>query len=64
MGLTPLEGLMMGTRSGDIDPSLTFYLDDVKDKPKAAQELLAKKSGLLGICGLSDMRKIQGKCRI
>lgn len=62
MGLTPLEGLIMGTRSGDLDPSLPFYMmrkaglsaDD-------ADKALSKKSGLLGITGgkYSDFRDIE-----
>jgi acetate kinase len=59
MGLTPLEGLVMGTRSGDIDPAILFYL---AEKGYSIQELNAlcnKKSGLLGISGRSnDMRNL------
>ena len=59
MGLTPLEGLIMGTRSGDIDPAVLFYLarkeglsiDDL-------DRMLNKESGLKGICGSNDMREI------
>jgi acetate kinase len=60
MGFTPLEGLMMGTRSGSIDPGILTYLAREK-RLKAAQldDLLSTKSGLLGISGLSsDMRQI------
>ncbi|MDR3050918.1 MAG: acetate kinase [Oscillospiraceae bacterium] len=60
MGLTPLEGLMMGTRSGDIDPAIVQYLMD-RDGLTIAQvmDLLNKKSGLLGLSGkTSDMRDI------
>jgi len=60
MGLTPLEGLVMGTRSGDVDPSLHGYLADTLgyDVHKVT-EILNKKSGLLGISGLNaDMRSI------
>ncbi len=59
MGFTPLEGLVMGTRSGDIDPSIVIYL--IKDLGFSLQEvedILNKKSGLFGLCGESDMRKI------
>ncbi len=60
MGLTPLEGLMMGTRSGDIDAGVLSYLMSKKDMN--AQEVvnyLNKKSGLLGISGISsDLREI------
>lgn len=59
MGLTPLEGLIMGTRSGDIDPSLVIYLiEELGLSTKEATELLNKKSGLYGIAGKSDMREI------
>jgi len=61
MGMTPLEGLIMGTRSGDIDPAIIFYL--VKEKGLAHDEmelLLNKHSGLKGICGVNDMRQIAG----
>ncbi|MEU7180072.1 acetate kinase [Streptomyces celluloflavus] len=60
MGLTPLEGLVMGTRSGDIDPAVTFHLKRVAGM--SADEidvLLNKKSGLLGLCGDNDMREIR-----
>jgi acetate kinase len=60
MGFTPLEGLMMGTRSGSIDPGILTYLAREK-RLRAAQldDLLSTKSGLLGISGLSgDMRQI------
>ncbi len=59
MGLTPLEGLVMGTRSGDLDPAILFYLGrengmDLDD----LDALLNKESGLKGICGENDMRTI------
>ncbi|MFE5741492.1 acetate kinase [Streptomyces celluloflavus] len=60
MGLTPLEGLVMGTRSGDIDPAVTFHLKRVAGM--SADEidvLLNQKSGLLGLCGDNDMREIR-----
>jgi len=60
MGFTPLEGLIMGTRSGDIDPSLVEYLA-AKDGLSLSEvdALLNKQSGLLGISGLtSDMREL------
>ncbi|QKJ22055.1 acetate/propionate family kinase [Poseidonibacter lekithochrous] len=60
MGLTPLEGLMMGTRSGDLDPAVISYLMERKDM--SANEMtnyLNKKSGLLGVSGISsDLREI------
>ncbi len=59
MGLTPLEGLVMGTRSGDIDPGLFDYLVNKGLSPKEINQTLNKKSGLLGISGLShDMRTL------
>lgn len=59
MGLTPLEGLLMGTRCGDLDPSVVIYLiEELGLPPKEITELLNKKSGLLGLCGKSDMRDI------
>lgn len=59
MGLTPLEGLVMETRSGDLDPSVVLYLIDVLGmKTNEIVELLNKKSGLLGLCGKKDMRDV------
>ena len=59
MGFTPLEGLVMGTRSGDIDPAITFYLIDKGYSTTELNDLLNKKSGLLGISGISnDMRNL------
>jgi acetate kinase len=59
MGLTPLEGLVMGTRSGDIDPGLyTFLCDHLGMSSKDVDALLNKKSGLLGLTGKSDMREV------
>ncbi|HEV8051277.1 MAG TPA: acetate kinase, partial [Parachlamydiaceae bacterium] len=59
MGLTPLEGLVMGTRCGDLDPSVVIYLiEELGLKPGQVTDLLNKKSGLLGLCGKSDMRDI------
>ena len=60
MGFTPLEGLIMGTRSGDIDPAIIFYLIEKKKmKPDSVYDILNKKSGLKGISGISsDMRDI------
>lgn len=60
MGFTPLEGLVMGTRSGDIDPSIVFYLINQGIPPKEVEELLNRKSGLLGISGVSnDIRDVE-----
>ncbi|WP_420187853.1 acetate kinase [Bacteroides pyogenes] len=61
MGLTPLEGLMMGTRSGDIDAgAVTFIMDKEGLNMTGVSNLLNKKSGVLGISGISsDMREIE-----
>ncbi|WP_344492737.1 acetate kinase [Streptomyces enissocaesilis] len=60
MGLTPLEGLVMGTRSGDIDPAVTFHLMRVAGmSADEVDVLLNKKSGLVGLCGDNDMREIR-----
>ena len=61
MGLTPLEGLMMGTRTGDLDTSVVLAIMKKEGKtPDEMQDLLNKKSGLLGISGLgSDMRDVE-----
>jgi acetate kinase len=60
MGMTPLEGLMMGTRSGDVDPAIIFYLARVtKLDLDEIETLLNQKSGLLGLCATNDMQKIQ-----
>lgn len=60
MGLTPLEGLVMGTRSGDIDPAVTFHLERVAGmSTDEIDTLLNKKSGLVGLCGDNDMREIR-----
>jgi acetate kinase len=59
MGLTPLEGLVMGTRCGDIDPAIHFYLSkNIGLDAEAIEDLLNRQSGLLGICGVNDMREI------
>lgn len=59
MGMTPLEGLIMGTRCGDIDPAIIFYLKRKTGLTRDAVEtLLNKESGLKGICGIVDMREV------
>jgi len=59
MGLSPLPGLMMGTRSGDIDPAVIFYLANrLEMSVKEIDQLLNKQSGLKGIAGDNDMRSI------
>ena len=61
MGLTPLEGLMMGTRSGDIDAgAVTFIMDKEGLNTTGISNLLNKKSGVLGVSGVSsDMRELE-----
>jgi acetate kinase len=61
MGLTPLEGLAMGTRSGDIDPSMTQFLcERLSISLEEVMTILNKKSGLLGLSGsTNDMREVQ-----
>ena len=65
MGLTPLEGLMMGTRSGDVDANLVPYLQRVAGmSPEETIDLLNRRSGLLGVSGLSnDMRTLTAAAR-
>ncbi|AMD93588.1 acetate kinase [Desulfomicrobium orale] len=59
MGITPLEGLMMGTRCGDIDPALVPFLMEKKGwGPAEMDTVMNKKSGLKGICGMNDMRDV------
>lgn len=61
MGFTPLEGLMMGTRCGDLDPAIVFYLmQQKKYDAQQINDLLNKQSGLLGLAGIgsSDLRDI------
>lgn len=60
MGLTPLEGVPMGTRSGDLDPAILFYLEEKGYDVKTLKALCNKQSGLLGISGISnDMRDLE-----
>ncbi|MCL2466121.1 MAG: acetate kinase [Micrococcales bacterium] len=59
MGLTPLEGLVMGTRSGDIDPAVLVHLYRAADLSIGEVDtLLNRKSGMLGMCGHADMRDV------
>ena len=65
MGLTPLEGLLMGTRTGDMDPAVVLYIMD-KDKlsPQEMNTLLNSKSGVKGVSGISnDMRQLIAKAK-
>lgn len=61
MGLTPLEGLMMGTRPGDVDPGvILFMLRDMGLSPDEVDRILNKESGLLGLSGVSnDIRDVE-----
>ena len=61
MGLTPLEGLMMGTRSGDMDPAAVVRMVELGSTAKEVDTILNKKSGLFGVAGIGtgDMRDIQ-----
>lgn len=58
MGMTPLEGLVMGTRSGDLDPSVVIELVRAGRTPDELTRLLYHRSGLFGLCGASDMREV------
>jgi acetate kinase len=59
MGLTPLEGLVMGTRSGDLDPAIAFHLITTAGMTAAEVDaMLNKRSGLLGLCGQNDLRQV------
>ncbi len=59
LGLTPLEGLVMGTRSGDVDPAIHAFLSRNCDMDiQSIDRMLNKESGLKGLCGLNDMRDI------
>ncbi len=60
LGFGPSDGLIMGTRSGDIDQSVIFYLmDSLGMSSQEVNELLQKKSGLLGLTGYADLRDVQ-----
>ncbi|KAG2496121.1 hypothetical protein HYH03_005724 [Edaphochlamys debaryana] len=59
MGMTPLEGLMMGTRCGDLDPAVVLHIQNQMGlSTKDTDTLLNKKSGLLGVCGHNDLRAV------
>ncbi|WP_028581020.1 acetate kinase [Desulfogranum japonicum] len=59
LGMTPLEGLVMGTRSGDVDPAIHMFLHRNKGMDlEAIDDLLNRESGLKGLCGMNDMRDI------
>ena len=62
MGFSPSNGLIMGTRSGDIDHSLIFYLINALGySSTAVNDILLKKSGMLGLTGFSDLRDIESE---
>jgi len=59
MGMTPLEGLMMGTRCGDVDPAVPMLLARLTGRSREdVHRLLNNESGLLGVCGAGDMREV------
>jgi acetate kinase len=59
MGMTPLEGLVMGSRCGDIDPAVHFYLcRHLGLDNETLDDLLNRQSGLVGLCGVNDMREV------
>jgi acetate kinase len=60
MGMTPLEGLVMGTRCGDLDPAIPFYVARTKGISfEEVEKVLNKESGFKGICGYNDMREVE-----
>lgn len=59
MGLTPLEGLVMGSRSGDVDPGIILWLLNNGYSASQVEELLVRRSGLIGLAGTDDMRAIE-----
>ena len=62
MGLTPLEGLVMGTRSGDLDPAVVLFIQKIKGlSVEKTDNLLNKQSGVLGLAGIgsSDLRDVE-----
>ncbi|NOQ14904.1 MAG: acetate/propionate family kinase [Methyloprofundus sp.] len=63
MGMTPLEGVMMGTRCGDLDPAIVFYLNRLGLSNAAIESALNKQSGLKGLCGENDMRSVHEMAR-
>lgn len=64
MGLTPLQGLVMGTRSGDVDPALAAYLQrSAGTDAVAVEEALNKRSGMLALAGASDLREVTQRAR-
>lgn len=63
MGFTPLEGLVMATRSGTVDPGLLLWLEEhERFTPREVADALEHHSGLLALTGTSDMREVQARC--
>ncbi len=63
MGFTPLAGIMMGTRCGDIDPYIPLHIMKYQRKTvDEVNDMLNKQSGMLGLCGYSDNRDVEQKC--
>jgi acetate kinase len=64
MGLTPLEGVIMGTRSGDLDPAVVEFMAQCRNiSVKEVLNILNKQSGFLGLCGSSDFRDLSAKAK-
>ena len=62
MGLSPLEGLVMGTRSGDVDPAVIVHVAAASGRPPSEIiDALNRESGLRGLCGSSDMREVESR---
>lgn len=65
MGLSPLEGLVMGTRSGDLDPAIIFHLQRVAGLDATeVDRVLNKESGLKGLCGDNDLRTVEERAEV
>ncbi len=65
MGLSPLEGLVMGTRSGDLDPSVALHVQRVAGLgPESVDDALNHGAGLLGLCGTNDVRELLARERV
>lgn len=62
MGMTPLAGVTMGTRSGDVDPAVVLYLQKNGYSADDVDKLLNKQSGMAALCGSSDMRDVCAAC--
>ncbi|TMM39786.1 MAG: acetate kinase [Actinobacteria bacterium] len=62
MGLTPLEGLVMGTRTGDLDPAVAFHLGRAGLDLAGIEDVYLHRSGLAGLCADNDMRRVIDRC--